>query len=212
MPNGEIDFNKSLTQDALSLLMEQYKGKPVLQAIISSYTAECQELQSVIKDVILARDARTAYGIYLDVIGKIVQAGRNSSNDEAYRLLVNTKIAQNKSSGRAQDFETIWELLGNDPSILRFTEEFPAAAIITATQPITNPFLTGSEMLDVLTRIFFQGKTNAAGVRLQFVFNTEVNDFEYTYLGGPSASNHAYSDISNPGTLTYGKWASVISS
>src|ERR1700749_997371 len=125
---GKPDFTKSLKADALSLLLEEYKGKAVLAALISSYVGECEELRDAIQEVILARDGRTAYGIWLEVIGKIVGAARNSDNDAAYRLIINTKIAQNKSFGRAKDFEIIWQLLGNDPANLSETEHYPAGA------------------------------------------------------------------------------------
>lgn len=211
MPNGKPDFSKDLKADALGLLLEQYKGKPVLEALIASYVAECSELRDVIQEVVLARDARTAYGIWLDVVGKIVGAARNSGNDEAYRLLINTKIAQNRSSGRASDFERIWELLGNDPANLRLTEFYPAEGQLTSTQPVTNPFLTSAEMLDVLKRIFFQGKVNAAGVRLTFVFATDTNGLQFTSsISMTSDPAHALSDSTHPATQTYGKLASVI--
>lgn len=207
---GKPDFTKSLKADALSLLLEQYKGKPILEALISSYVAECEEIRDAIKEVVLARDARTAYGIWLDIIGKIVGAARNSSNDEAYRLLINTKIAQNKSSGRAGDFERIWELMGNDPANLRMTEIFPAGGVLTSIAPITSLFLTSTEMIDVLRRIFFQGKVNAAGVRLTFVFATDTDSFQFNdYYSGGSSPQHAFSDANNLASPA-GKLASVI--
>lgn len=204
------DFNKDLVADALGLLLEQYKGKPVLQAVVISLAEEIQELRDAAKEVQQSKDFKQCFGIYLNYFGKIVAAARNSDNDEAYRLLIGTKIAQNKSFGRAQDFETIFELLGNDPSTLRLTEVFPAGGTITATQPLGTVLIPGPDMLDVLRRLFFTGKTQAAGVRLRFIFVTSLDDFRYRNAGDVSQGNHGYGDRSNPSTLTYGKWSSVL--
>lgn len=210
MPNGEADFTKDLVGKAVGRLLERYKNKPIITALVTSYVSELVEIRDAIKEVQLARDARTAYGIYEDIIGKIIGEARNAANDEAYRLLINTKIAVNKSSGRASDFETIWELLGNDPTQLRLTETPPAAGIITSIAPITNVFLSNVEMVDVLTRIFFRGKVNAAGVRLTFIYATDPHSFQFKHLPSASDPTKSYSDSSSPATLTYGKLASIL--
>lgn len=209
MPDGRPDFDKDLVAHALGLILERYKNKRILQALVTSYVSETQEIRDAIQEVALARDMRTAFGIYLDVVGKIVQAARNSANDEAYRLIINTKIAQNKSFGRAGDFETVWNLMGNDPTDLRIVENFPASATISSPVPVQNAFLTNSEMLDVLTRIF-RGKMQAAGVRLSFVFTTDPNTFKYKNLGAFDVPTAGYSDANHPTSLLYGKYSSVI--
>lgn len=211
MPNGKPDFTKSLKADALGLLLEQYKGKPILEALLSSYVSECEELRDAIQEIVLARDARTAYGIWLDIIGKIVNAARNSGNDAAYRLIINTAIAVNRSFGRAKDFELVWQLLGNDPATLSETENYPACATISTDVPINNPLLSGAEVLDILTRVFFHSHMNAAGVKLAFVFATDANSFQATSsISMASNPAHAPSDSAHPATQTYGKVASVI--
>lgn len=74
---------------ALSLLIQQYRDKPNLAALISSFADEIDALRDVGADLFLKRAIDTAEGVQLDVVGKIVVLDRpylDQDIDDAFEI------------------------------------------------------------------------------------------------------------------------------
>lgn len=133
---------KDIDDQAVDLLIQQYKDKPVIEAIVRSYARRCQELEHAAWDVINSRllgevyvlfprnnprtceeiaDTSTAEegiikltatGVRLDLVGKIVGEARLGRSDADYEVGIKIRIAINRSNGRSDDLIEICALAG----------------------------------------------------------------------------------------------------
>lgn len=106
------------------LLIDQYKGKPRLLALLRSYIRRCQETEDAIYNSILQRMIDNAVGVSLDAIGKAVGEARQGREDELYRVFLRARIRINLSHGRAPDIIAV--LLLVDTARFRFRDVLTA--------------------------------------------------------------------------------------
>ncbi len=114
MSNNPVDEITDHTGDAFKRLLQQYKNKPNLKAIIKIYADRMQELETVFISLYLARSVNDAVGVQLDQVGEIVGIKRPGSligDDEPYRTLIFVKIGQNVSQGEAERIISVAKLL-----------------------------------------------------------------------------------------------------
>lgn len=147
----------------LSRLIEQYKNKTLAKGLIVSYLNRVQELENAISDLYNARQFAPgkAFGIYLDRIGKIVGAKRNSADDSAFFIFIQAQIAINKSSGTIPEFIEVCKLLATQTPLIR--ETYPASLDI---EILINTFST--DAVRTLAQAF-HGMV-ADGVQLSFLY------------------------------------------
>lgn len=88
---------------ALAMILGQFDGSPVLQALVRIIADEIQELERVILDVWASRLIDLATGVQLDLIGKIVVLPREGLLDDDYRKLLLVKIQVNVSDGTPEE-------------------------------------------------------------------------------------------------------------
>ena len=98
-----------------ALLLEQYRGKPRLDALLAAYTRQVQKLEDAIWSVILGRMLENAAGVQLDKIGKIVGQKRLGEPDVRYRMLIQVRIAINRSSGYPDEIINVARLVCQPP-------------------------------------------------------------------------------------------------
>jgi hypothetical protein len=105
---------------ALLRLIERWKGKPNLAAILASYTDQLQLLENALWDIITARLVDYAEGAQLDAIGRIVGEIRQGQNDAQYRARLRVRIRINQSFGTAEDVIIVLQML--DAALFAFVE------------------------------------------------------------------------------------------
>lgn len=122
--------------EALAALLEQFIGKTNIEEMLSSYVQEVQELENVLYSLFDEKLLDTAVGAQLDLLGRIVQEPRRSSDDEVYRKLIRGRIAANRSSGTIPELLNLLTIISeiDDEYILR--EYFPASLTVEAQQAI----------------------------------------------------------------------------
>lgn len=107
----------------LARLITQYKGKPRMTALLTSYLIEVQAIEDAAFQVIDAT-IDTATGHALTQWGKIVGQVNPGLSDENYRVLIRARIRVNRSDGRPRDLIEILELvavsIGETPAEIRF--------------------------------------------------------------------------------------------
>jgi hypothetical protein len=119
---------KDHVEEGRGLLLEQYKGKPRLDALLASYTRQVQKLEDAVWSVILGRMLENAVGVQLDKIGKIVGQPRLGEPDVRYRMLIQVRIAINRSSGYPDEIVNIVRLVCQAPfapHAFEFDDELP---------------------------------------------------------------------------------------
>lgn len=115
----------------LDLLLEQYKGKPRIAALITSELEQIQKLEDAIWEVILGRLIDTAVGVQLDALGKIVGQKRQGAGDEVFRARIRARIWANRSLGHPDDIIKVVQLATGLPDDeWTYTENYPAGFII----------------------------------------------------------------------------------
>jgi Protein of unknown function (DUF2612) len=114
---------------AQSLLIEQFKRKERIRALVAVYVAPLQELEDVFSDLYRLRDISSASGAQLDTLGEIVGQPREGRTDTEYRAAIRFRIQLNGSSGQP---DTVSEALRffTSATQVRLIEKFPGAVTL----------------------------------------------------------------------------------
>lgn len=134
MPLARIDDH---AESGVSLLLQEYKDRPRIDALIRSVLNRVQEVEDATWDVLMSRVVDTATGAQLDIIGRIVRQPRISTDDETYRARIKTKIRANRSGARPDDIIEVALLAsGIPPEKLTYTELAPLTFIVETFAPV----------------------------------------------------------------------------
>ena len=155
---GELIEQFTDHEGRVSRLIEQFKHKPNLEALIRSYLKQVQDLEDALFEIILARNVDTAIGVQLSTIGKIVRQPRTTSDDERFRTAIRARIAINLSDATAEDLIKIAKLLLVDGETFALRDEPPAQLRVTIFDPLTS---ADADLVHALLEL-----ADAAGVRL----------------------------------------------
>lgn len=107
--------------------LEQYKGKPKLEALSNAFAARIQGIEDALWQLFTERWIDSAVGAQLDVVGKILVQPRDSlsATDEEYRAQLRAKVKVLTSSGTVENLYTVVRLLHPTASFA-FTATYPA--------------------------------------------------------------------------------------
>ncbi len=150
--------------DALSLLTSQFSGSTNIQAILTSWITQVQELEAALFQLYEERGVEDAIGDQLDDLGTIVGLERDGMSDTDYRARLLVQIAINLASGTVPEVEAILDSLLLTGFEIRESDDVSGAFDIEVEDAITN----GIEIFKVLLKI------KSAAVRLIFVWPDDV--------------------------------------
>lgn len=119
-----IPVVKNHEDQAFSRLLEQFKDKPNIEALLKGWMKGVQTTEDSLFDLLNNRSIQTAFGIQLDYIGKIVGAKRGGRSDESYREYIQLQILINTSEGTPDDILEILALITN-ASIVKSFPHYP---------------------------------------------------------------------------------------
>jgi Protein of unknown function (DUF2612) len=183
----------------LALLLSQYRERPRLAALLSSFLRRVQELDDATLDVLVSRLLDTATGAQLRVLGRLVgQTNAYGWSDNVYRLFIRARIRANKSNGHGDDVIDVLNLV-QDPSFFSLREYYPATMLAEYEGPTT----VDPQILMDLVR-----SAKGAGVKLQLLYTDHyvgVNAFVFVAGTTDEASvteGFALDDESNGGFLS----------
>lgn len=123
----------------LGLLLEQYKNKPRIAALIASELKDIQELEDAAWDVLIKRLIDTATDAQLVALGRIVgQDPIEGEDDDLFRLRIRTRIRANRSNGHPDDVIAVCVLaLEGFATDWTYEEHYPASFIVDTIDPIS---------------------------------------------------------------------------
>lgn len=179
------DVTQITTHGALALarLATQYRGKPLISALLNCFAPQVQQIEDMLFGVLLGFRLDTpAVGEQLDVIGRVVGQDRESADDAEYKLRIAARIRANLSTGAAEDLYTVFGILL--PGItLSIVPQYPASFIMDALEEIDGDLVP-------LYRQFFSD-TKAAGVYAQFTYSLydEAHSFTLAAAQGTVTSS-----------------------
>lgn len=111
--------------DALARLLQQFKSKPKIAALLNAINEQVQQYEDDVGPLSDVLDIDAMGGVNLDNLGNIVGQDREGRSDADYRIAIREKIAENASSGTADQLIAIFETLTGSATII-YTEEYPA--------------------------------------------------------------------------------------
>lgn len=185
-------------EHGLGRLISQYKGKPRLEALLTSYLRQAQEIEDTIWDIIESRLVDSATGAQLQTLAKLVGQPIVSADDDVLRLYVRTRIRINRSHGRPNDVIDVALLLLSDTEF-RYREVTPRNIIVDVLDPLT----ADAETVAALLRL-----AKAGGFRLRLFWAEEPAEEGFTFAPGDTAIEDNQRGWSDDGTIG-GKWISV---
>lgn len=106
--------------EAKALLISQFRGRPVIEGLLSSWVGPLQELENVLWDIIDKRILDDAVDAQLDTLGKLVGEKRAGRDNDRYRASIRVRIRVNRSKGRAEDILQVARLLDASATYLEY--------------------------------------------------------------------------------------------
>jgi len=156
---------------SVARLLSQWRDLKGVAELTRSYARAIQETEDFLLEL-LALDWDTLPSFILDQIGTIVRQGRGiTTTDAAYRLALRTRIAVNRSHGRARDIVAITRLATPDGTVFVYEERYPMAMHIRLIDAYT------AEL--ALLLFSFLNEARNGGARLE-IWWSEVS-FEETF-------------------------------
>lgn len=119
----------------LSRLVSKLRGKPAMDALLSSWLVEVQAVEDALWQVLTETTLDASVGAQLDQLGAIVGCGRDALGDEPYRMLLRTQILANRSNGTGDELLAILAVLSGGDGATTLTEHAPAAMVIGRSAP-----------------------------------------------------------------------------
>lgn len=168
--------------DGVALLLEQFRGRPKLRALLCSYLDRMSDLEVAIQQVREAFDIGTAVGVQLDVIGRVVGESREGRGDDDYRRFLRVRILINQSTGTPEELLAAAELV-TQPDTLTLVESFPAFVTITAFAG--GAVVDGGKVDEVLQLM------KPAGVGLLYVFSGTTPAQTFKFATGTAVETNA---------------------
>ena len=166
---------KDHATDSLTELITQWKDKPVVVGLLTSYMESIQQLEDTLFELLEERGVFEAIGAQLDVIGLLVGETRQSRNDDDYRQAILTRVSVNASNATP---EAIMQIMlsvarGTDCYIV---DHYPASFHLYVNNIVSN---ANAILLDSVA---------GAGISTRLMFDVDIQG----YIGGEARLDVGY--------------------
>ena len=179
------DFVEKLKSD----LVEQFKGKPHIEALMEVIGEQLQDVADFYEDLRTLRGIHTALGKQLDGVGDIVVLNRAEAGvlarqtkaeqlitDEVYRKYLIYKVLKNTNTCTYPDIIKAFRMFWETP--LYYSEDPEKPATIILQTPVLPPEMSPQELLEAPI-------IKAAGVGIELTATTESPVAETAvFIGG----------------------------
>lgn len=119
------------TAQAKARLLQQYKDKPRLNAVLAAYVDQIQEVEDALYPVIAARMLDSATGSTLDAIGTYFNVARQGLNDADYRNVIYGTIAVQSSDTTVETLlNCVLKLFGASQVFIGHANSIGEAAVL----------------------------------------------------------------------------------
>lgn len=154
---------------AKSLLPAQYRNKTNWDKLCAVITKPFQDLEDAFQQLLLMRYVSVATGDTLDILGALVDEGRNGRDDAAYRIRIRAKIMLIKSSGTQPQIIALLNAVFQRGYV--YTPAYPAAFELEAGGATTAQ--EGAELGNLVQ------ESKAAGVRGEFIWSVSADSASF---------------------------------
>ena len=159
----------------LDRLISQYKGRPVLEALLAAHLEQWDAIKEATDRLNTMRWIATAKGKTLDKVGKIVGMRRLIDDDELFRIFIRAKIGKNVSNGDPVTVTAIFRLITQADSV-QFVNLGGGAFMLGTSGSVPE------ELRDTI--IEMMDGVQAAGVAISVIFKFHKTDsFRFSGFG-----------------------------
>jgi len=183
--------------DAIGKLVQQFKGKPKIEAFLSAFIEQIQELEEVFYQLATERGI-DGEGAQLDGLGSIVGEARQGRSDVLYRAAILKRIGINISAATTEDVLEIMTLF--DPDTYELIEYQPATFWVRKASGTTNPL----EFLALLQGI------KSSGVKVGFQYAEVDEDNVFSFASGDVEETSTTQGFADDAETTGGYWSDVV--
>jgi len=126
-----VDETKNHADQAVLLLLRQFRDMPNFEGLIRAIMPQVQELEPVLFDLDTEMRLGNAAGAQLDMLGRVVQRLRGTGDtDSVYETRIRARIRANRSEGRPDDILETLRLMMPDAENTITLEEYISAALV----------------------------------------------------------------------------------
>lgn len=177
---------------AKSRLLEQFKGKDKIEALLEALVEQCHgcsttSLEDVFEDLQGLVSIDDSSGAQLDLIGDILGVLRGEKTDAVYRVHLKAQIRLLRCEGTPEDLYDIAGLILGADAELRIVEQYPAAL-----EFFVDTAFPGT--VDVTEFTGIMESATPAGVR--FVLRYHTTSTPFVFDGGDGLG---FGDAGDPG-------------
>lgn len=183
---------------ARARLLEQYKGRAKLAALVAAFAGRVQDLEVALFDLIDQTSIGTAVGVWLERLGAIVGEPKDGALEVLYRRYVRARVRANRSTGTYEDvIAVVTEWNGAVPFAgLELTELGRASFHVD----LSDPDVDNTHALRLVRLL---SSTRAAGVGCQMLWQLDASTKVFTFATGSGLeadSDAGFGDTGNPST------------
>lgn len=127
---GAVTYNAAHVTEAKAMLLEQFRGAPLIEGMVEAYVLRVQEVEDMLWGVLEAMDLDKATSAQLDGAGLLVGEQRRSRSDDDYRAAIRVRILVNLCNGKHSEMLRILTLflgVADGSETVRLDEPSPAA-------------------------------------------------------------------------------------
>lgn len=187
--------------DGLALLLLQFKSKPYVEALLSAWLTQIQELETTFFDL-LESGLLTATFAQLDQIGDILGRPRSGLVDDEYRIVLQGTALAIASSGTVPE---LWAIADIVLKLVTFTITEPQHATVKV-EPDAAVAVGAQLLLEVLVR------AKAAGVRLLVVDPRASVSSRFAFSSTSVTKTDANKGLSDVAASTGGRLVGILES
>jgi surface protein len=162
---------QDLVAEGLDRLVYQWRDKPIVQGLLTSYLENVQPLEDVNFQLLDERGVYSAVGVQLDTIGLLVGELRRGRGDVAYRQAILNRIVINNSDGTPESILETLTIITLTPTP-KIWDHYPASFHAFVDRNVSNE-----------TSVILATAT-PAGVNSRLMFDRRGNSFVGTEVIG----------------------------
>jgi hypothetical protein len=161
--------------------------------LLAAWISGIQDVENTLQQLLTMRGVDDAIGAQLEVLGRIVGAGREGHTDDVYRRRIRARIAANRSKGTIADVIRVANLVVYDDDATCVVKNQGAAAYVLEVDGIAFAFADSLVLLGLLA------DATSAGVRVIAESNASPPEDAFCFDGRGFA---AFADPSDGGALS----------
>ncbi len=197
-------LNTEVVTTTLKRLLWQFRGQPNIEAVLTSYLEQAQEIEQMFIDLLILRRLENAEGAQLDGMGSIVGELRLGKDDTDYRAAIFGRIKLNLGNSKVEEILFLFVLLLGAGFPLEMIEGQTASFTLYINAALGGVGVPSPALLAAQLK-----KAKGGGIRGDLVYALVDKDLSFTYASGDVPEADALRGHADDGQTTGGYYVDV---